>query len=346
MLDLENDHVALPFAGSTVTAGVSTDIALLSEPGAVATGSGNLAPVSEEDEHNRAAPGLPDSSAEVITTRLLNNADQALVLDTLGRQPLQNVMLRGTILEYGLMRANNRGSFYGCFRGNCLIGVALIGHTIILQGSQEAIVAFAEVVRRHHASEARMLLAEESEAASFCRLILTPASGLHVTRSTVEILLALTSITFEPADATQLRLALPDEAEEISVVNARGHKELNGFDPSIEDPKGFVERSRIRIEKGRVWVIRDTEGIAFKVDVARVTDEAVYLEGVLTRPNLRGTGLGKAALGDLCQRLLRKHDAVCLLAAADSDRALSFYQRFGFAPIARYRFVRFGQMNS
>jgi GNAT superfamily N-acetyltransferase len=301
---------------------------------------------SFEVNHSSASDALKAAIPAAIETRLLKHGEEATVLDSLGRQPLHNVMLRGTILDHGLESAQNRGSFYGCFRKDSLIGVALIGHNILLQGRHEAIIAFADLVRRYHAAEARMLLGEESEAESFCRLLLSTTSGPHVIRSTVETLLALTSITVEAAGASRLRLALPHEAEEVSIINARGHIELNGFDPTAEDPKGFLERSRIRIKKGRVWIVRDDEGVAFKVDVARVTDEAVYLEGVLTRPNLRGTGLGRAALGDLCQRLLRKHDAVCLLADAESKGALVFYQRLGFVPIARYRLVRFGERNS
>jgi uncharacterized protein len=253
-------------------------------------------------------------------------------------------MLRGSILEHGLESAHNRGSFYGCFRDNSLIGVALIGDNILLQGDPAAMVAFADVARRCHASEAGLLLGEEAETENFCRLFLSSPSG-RVVRRSIEILLAFNAVRAEAEGATPLRLAHPHEAEEISIVNARGHMELNGFDPSTEDPEGFLERSRVRIEKGRVWVVRDDDGIAFKVDVTRVTDEAVYLEGILTRPDMRGTGLGRAALGDLCQRLLKMHGAVCLLADADNKRALVFYQRFGFVPIARYRLVRFDQMD-
>lgn len=303
----------------------------------------NLKPALEsyEVQHNSASVAPGDISPEVIETRLLRHGEEARVLESLGRQPLQSVFLRGAILDHGLESINNRGSFYGCFRGNSLIGVALIGHNILLQGSPEATVAFAEVTSLSHASEARLLLGVEGQAETFCRILLESTSSLQVVRGTVELLLAFSTITVEAEGATPLRLAQPHEADEVSTVNAQGHLELNGFDPSSEDPEGFLERSRIRIEKGRVWIIRDDAGIAFKAEVTRVTDEAVYLEGVLTRPDLRGTGLGSAALGDLCQRLLRKHEAVCLLADADSKGALAFYQRLGFVPIERYHAVRF-----
>jgi GNAT superfamily N-acetyltransferase len=287
----------------------------------------------------------PSASAGVVETRLLKPEDEGQALDWLGHRPFQNVMLRGSILDHGLDSAHDRGSFYACFRDGSIIGVSLLGQNILFQGTHEAVAAFADMARGC-ASEPRLLLCEEAEAEHFCQLFLKPTSRLCVIRETVEILLVLSAMPVEPRDRTQLRLALPPEAEEISIVNARGHLELNGFDPSTEDPDGFVERTRMRIEKGRVWVVRDDKGIAFKADVARVTDEAAYLEGVLTRQDLRGTGVGKAALSDLCQRLLSRHDAVCLLTDAESTRALAFYQRLGFVQIARYRLVRFGQENS
>jgi ribosomal protein S18 acetylase RimI-like enzyme len=329
MLDL--DHAR--FDSSAVTVSERIEIS----PGPVT--------VSRENPHPSALSQLKRASAGAVETRLLKHGDEAQALDSLGHAPLQNVLLRGSILDHGLESDCNRGSFYGCFRDDSLIGVALIGQNILLQGNAEAVAAFAEVAR-DCALQPRLLLCEETDAENFCRLLLSPATSVIVIRETVEILLALTAAAVEPMDASPLRLALPDEAEEISIVNARGHLELNGFDPSIEDPEGFVERTRMRIEKGRVWVVRDSQGIAFKADVARVTAEAVYLEGILTRPDLRGAGIGKAALVDLCQRLFMKHDAVCLLADAESTRALAFYQRLGFVQIARHRLVRFGQRNS
>lgn len=320
------------YAPSTVSSSLPAEkVAVNSEP---ATANNN-------GDHQSESAGPLGVLAEAIETRLLKNGDETQVLAALADRPLENVILRGTILDHGLESANNRGSFYGCFRDNSLIGVALIGHNILLQGCQEAIAAFANEVTRSCGSEARLLLGEEAQVETFCRLLLSPTSSLHVVRRTVEVLLAFSAVTVEAEGATPLRLAEPHEAEEVSIVNARGHLELNGFDPSSEDPEGFLERSRIRIEKGRVWIVRDVEGIAFKADVARVTDEAVYLEGVLTRPDRRGTGLGRAALSDLCQRLLSKHEAVCLLADAESKGALAFYQRLGFVPIARYQVVRF-----
>jgi GNAT superfamily N-acetyltransferase len=333
MLDLEHDHVAMALDSSTATASERMDM----NPG---PGS-----VSFEQERHFVKDRLHPTPAVTIETRLLNHDDEARALASLANEPLQGVMLRGSILDHGLDSGSNRGSFYGCFRDDFIIGVALIGQNILFQGSPEAIAAFADVARGW-VSAPRLLLCEDEEAENFCRLLLRPPSSLCVIRESVEILLALTAATAVPSDATELRLAMPHEAEEISIVNARGHLDLNGFDPSIEDPEGFIERTRIRIVKGRVWVVRDNNGIAFKVDVARVTDEAVYLEGVLTRPELRGTGVGKAAFGDLCQRLLGRHNAVCLLADSESTRALAFYQRLGFVPVARYRLVRFGQMNS
>jgi predicted GNAT family acetyltransferase len=124
-------------------------------------------------------------------------------------------------------------------------------------------------------------------------------------------------------------------------MNAEGYFEMNGVDPATKDPQGFRERVRSRIEMGRVWVVNDEGGVAFKVDIVSMTDEAVYLEGILTRSDLRGTGLGSAALSALCRRLLKRHRAVCLFANAENEPLLSFYSRIGFTPFASYRLVRF-----
>jgi len=328
MLDLESENFALPSPGSSLPSSQGIDAG----PGTVTFG----------EERDPAAAALQLISLGAIETRLLKHGEEARVLECLDRQPLQNVMLRGSICDYGLEDSRHRGSFYGCFHDHALVGVALIGHTTLLHGSQAAIIAFANVARQSPGAETRLLLVEERSAETFCRFLLGSNNSQRILRTTLEVMFALTSVKVEYQGATPLRLAEPHEAEEVSLANARGHLELNGFDPSTQDPTGFVERSRTRIQKGSVWVVRDDEGIAFKAEAARVTDEAVYLEGVLTRPDLRGTGLGSAALIDLCQRLLKRHDAVCLLADASSKRAMAFYERLGFEPITRYCLVRFG----
>lgn len=255
--------------------------------------------------------------------------------------PVKNVMMIGLIRDHGLESSLNRGTFYGCFANGDLIGVALIGHCVLFCGGEETIAAFADIARLYHQPEIRIVLGEESTVDEFCRRLIQPPCHLAVHQDTPQLLLALRRSTKKSVRFKGLRLARAREAHEIARINAEAYFELNGIDPAKQDPAGFQERVLSRIKMGRIWILRDDRGITFKADVASATDEAVYIEGVWTRPDQRGTGIGSAAFSKLCDRLLDRHKAICLLADATNQRTLSFYHRCGFKPIASYRLLRF-----
>jgi predicted GNAT family acetyltransferase len=138
-----------------------------------------------------------------------------------------------------------------------------------------------------------------------------------------------------------LRVAVEDDAPEVARIHAEAYLEQHGVDPSQPDPASYHKRVLARIRQGRVWIIRQDDCITFKADVASETAQAVYLEGVWTRPSLRRTGIGSSALKDLCQRLLSRSSLVCLFVDALEQHLANFYQRIGFEMHASYRLIRY-----
>jgi predicted GNAT family acetyltransferase len=275
-----------------------------------------------------------------LEIRRLLSGDERQALSFLGQQPLKNSIMIGLITDHGLESQANRGNFYGCFLQNQLIGMTLLGHCILLSGNRETIKRFAQLVCLMDVSQVRMILGEAGITDSFHRYLERISSGLTVNQIVAQQMLVLTEMPSANHCAGELRRARADELDQVARMNAEAYFELNGVDPAAKDPKGFRERVLSRIEMGRVWVVNDASGIAFKVDIVSLTDEAVYLEGILTRSDLRGAGLGSAALGALCVQLLQHHKAICLFANADNQSLLSFYGRIGFAPFASYRLMR------
>jgi predicted GNAT family acetyltransferase len=282
---------------------------------------------------------LPENAE--LEIRRLTTVDETQTLRLLGQEPLKNLIMIGLIRDHGLESPSNRGTFYGCFFQDELVGAALMGHCILLCGSQQTIKRFAQHACLADVSRVRMMLGEEKMINSFQRYLDQQSSLLTVTQTAPQQMLVLTDVQATARCAVGLRRARTNELDQVARMNAEGYFELNGVDPATRDPKGFRERILKRIEMGRVWVLNDEGGVAFKVDIVSMTDEAVYLEGILTRSDLRGTGLGSAALSALCRRLLRRHQAVCLFANAENELLLSFYRRIGFAPFASYRLARF-----
>ena len=280
------------------------------------------------------------STGAGIEVRRLVRGEEQQALYLLNYWPVKNVMMIGLIRDHGLESPLNRGTFYGCFAHGDLIGVALIGHYVLFCGGDETVAEFANVARLYHQPEIRIVLGEESTVDEFCRRLLQPPCHLTIHQATPQLLLALRHPTKKSIRVKGLRRARTSEAHEIARINAGAYLELNGIDPAKLDPTGFQERVLSRIKMGRIWILRDDRGITFKADVASATDEAVYIEGVWTRPDQRGSGIGTAAFSRLCDRLLNHHKAICLLADAANQRTLSFYHRCGFKPIASYRLIR------
>jgi GNAT superfamily N-acetyltransferase len=285
------------------------------------------------------------ANAPLLEARWLGRSEERFVSEFLNRQPLRNVVMLGAVCDYGLESSLHGGSFYGCFRQEELIGVALIGRHVVLSGSKESVSVFAEVARHCHQSTLQMVLGEEELVEEFCRLLLQPPCQMTVRLAQPQILYAVTEIGNAVSEIKGLRLARTDEREEVAQVQARICREETGVDPLKLDPTGFRWRVTARIERGREWILCDANGIMFKTDVIFETEKAIYLEGVWVRPDLRGFGLGTTILKSLCQRLLRHHAAVCLFADGDDKRINAFYQGVGFKAMANYRVVRFGPGN-
>jgi GNAT superfamily N-acetyltransferase len=276
-----------------------------------------------------------------LEARRLKRGEERGVCDFLNRQPLRNVVMLSAVGDHGLEDRSHHGSFYGCFRQDQLIGVALIGRHVMLSGGAESVVVFANVARLCHEPELRMVLGEEETVAGFCQIFTQAPCRQAVRQVQPQALYALTQVGGTARKIEGLRRAQLAEQEEVVQVHARDWREQIGTDPLAQDPAGFRQRMRARIERGRVWIVRDESGIAFKTDIVAESDEAIYLEGIWVRPDLRGFGLGRDILKSLCRQLLRQHYAVCLFADADNRRVATFYQKVGFQAIGTYCVARF-----
>lgn len=292
-----------------------------------------------------AADARPQAGAHVEvgapSVRRLTCGEEASVLAMLKARPVVNVILAALILDHGLESLKNRGTFYGCFSGARLVGVALVGHHVLLAGGREGVECFADAARRDHLPEIRAVLAEQSVADEFCQLLEESPNFPAVRQNGLHELLSLSGVPIQSDALVGLRQARADEVDEVARMNNDAFVEMYGINPTMQDPVGFRRRILDRIERGRVWVVADDDGIVFKAEAVSVSDDAVYLEGIFTRPDARGAGLGGNALRELCGRLMGRHQTVCLLADSDNRRTHAFYHKLGFTSTATFRLVRY-----
>jgi ribosomal protein S18 acetylase RimI-like enzyme len=271
-------------------------------------------------------------------TRKLLVGEEQRALVYLRRRPLDNAILLGLINDYGLQHPFCRGTFYGHFRDGQLAGVALLGYHVLLSGDLDAVAAFAQVARRTR-TDVRLMLGPEAVAAAFAPVFM----GRDVPpphRSEVQLFMVLDEVATVAA-ADTLRPATQADIDKVAAIHALACVEQTGIDPRATDATGFRTRVGRRIELGRIWIAEDAQGICFKTDVACETESIAYVEGVVTRPDVRGMGVGVKHLSNLCRRLLQQNEHVCLFVRADEAWAGALYHKVGFRLHQQYRFIRF-----
>ena len=93
---------------------------------------------------------------------------------------------------------------------------------------------------------------------------------------------------------------------------------------------------------GRAFGVVDRDGrMAFKADIGALTDATCQLQGVWVRPDLRGRGLGTAALAGVVHHALRLAPSVSLYVNDFNTAARRMYAKLGMRQIATLTTVLF-----
>jgi predicted GNAT family acetyltransferase len=285
------------------------------------------ATVAPTDPQLRARGGRPTYVAQP-----LGNSEQAEVLAFLAERPVHTVIMSSFIRDNGVESPRNRGTFYGWrnARGR-LMGVALIGHSLLFEARDDASLrAFAALP----CAQAHMIMGEHDKVA---RLWLHhDPDGKHLHQLSHEWLLAQRWPVEATGAVRGLRRATQADLDQVLTVHAEMAFAESGVNPLQVDPVGFRLRTSRRIERGRVWVWFEAGRLIFKTDVVAETAEVIYLEGVYVNPAERGRGHGLRCLSQLSRVLLQRAATVCLLVNEQNLKALALYQRAGFKPLCRY----------
>lgn len=103
--------------------------------------------------NNKAVVGreiFPMVAPEMSRVSLLENSDRQEVLEFLKIRPVHTFVMTSFIKDNGLKNADNRGKFYN-YRNPAgrLEGVALVGHTTLVEArSENSLTAFALIARQ------------------------------------------------------------------------------------------------------------------------------------------------------------------------------------------------------
>lgn len=251
------------------------------------------------------------------------------VLAFLAMRPVHTVVMTSFINDNGMVSELNRGVFYGYRNENGnLEGVALIGHTTLVETrSEDALMAFAFAARESE-TPINLIMSDGQTAENFWQYF---SGGTRQPRLVCnELLFEISFPVMVRENVDDLRLATEEELLPVAEAHAAVAFEESGVNPLERDREGFLKRTLRRIEQGRTYVVFADGKLVFKADIVAETDEVVYLEGIYVAAEQRGNGVGSNCLSQLSRLLLNRVKHVCLLSNQDFKNAHRAYQKAGF----------------
>lgn len=266
---------------------------------------------------------------DMTKVRELTAEDTIEVQAFLAIRPVHTVVMSSFIVDNGIESELNRGKFFAYRNGGDIEGIALIGHTTLVETRSGAAIKALAFCARTSETPIHLIMSSGNDAERF---------WFHLTDGVKQPRLTCTEALFEVAfpyavqkcewnignaDMSQLELVAEAQAE-IAFVEC-------GVDPMLKDREGFLKRVARRIEQDRVFTVFENGKLIFKADIIAETSETIYLEGIYVNPDYRGQGIGPSCLAALTLRLLNRVENICMLSNVDFAGAHKSYHKAGYA---------------
>jgi predicted GNAT family acetyltransferase len=275
------------------------------------------------------------------STRILDDRDLADVTRLLDADPVGGAFVASRIESAGLDPWRLGAEVWGyradgelsalCYSGANLVPVAV--------GEIEA-RAFAERARR----QGRRCSSIFGDAGGVLGLwkALEATWGLAREVRRVQPLLATDRPPLIPADPL-VRPVRPQEVEILLPACVAMFTEEVGISPIAGDG-GALYRARVAelVGAGRAFARIEDGEVVFKAEVGAVSRRACQIQGVWTRPDLRGRGLGRAGTAAIVQACLRGIAPVVSLYVNEFNHAARrVYDEVGFTQVGTFASVLF-----
>ena len=268
---------------------------------------------------------LPDLSRVFA----LKAAETEEVVAFLSMRPVHTVVMASFIADNGIESTMNRGKFFG-YRGpnGSLEGVALIGHTTLVEARSDAALTAFAVTARTAETPIHLIMSSGDAAQTFWNRY---SNGLSQPRLTCTELLFELNFPF-PVQKCEwnVRLAKPEELLQVAEAQAEVAETESGVNPMTKDREGFLKRVMRRIEQGRIFVVFDGDKLVFKADIIAETDNVIYLEGIYTGHEYRGRGIGSSCLAALSLELVSRVENICMLSNVEFTNAHRSFAKAGY----------------
>ncbi len=284
---------------------------------------------AQTESHNTLLPVFINHLPNLEQLGVLTQDNEAEVLTFLKVRPVHTVVMTSFIQDNGIEGKDNRGKYFGYRNQNGkLEGVALIGHTTLIESrSDESLAAFA-IAARAWETPIHIMMSDGKTIEKFWNYFADFDQKPRLVCT--ELLFELNLPLFVQKCEWNVRQAKPEELVQIAEAHAQVAFTESGVNPLEKDREGFLKRTLKRIEKGRTFVVFENGRLVFKADIAAETAETAYLEGVYVSPEYRGQGIGSVCLSNLGLQLLDRFQNICLLGNKDFTGAHKSFMKAGF----------------
>ena len=261
--------------------------------------------------------------------RLTENNRQE-VLAFLSVRPVHTVAMKSFIIDNGIESKMNRGNFVGYRNANGdLEGVALIGHSTLVEARTDDAMQAIAIVARQSETPIHLVMSDGKAVETFWSYFSTSTHS-RPRLTCIEELFELSFPFLVKKCRWEVKFATLNELEQVAEAQAEVALLESGVDPMVKDREGFLKRVARRIEQDRVYVVVENGKLLFKADVVAQTDDTAYLEGIYVHPDRRGEGIGSGCLVEVGLRLLSKVQNVCLLSNVEFRNAHKSFLKAGF----------------
>jgi uncharacterized protein len=278
-----------------------------------------------------ARPGGGARGSSGLDIRLLGRADEQAAMAFLDRQPARDVFIASRVLNDGVLRAPGWSPLWGAFSSTGeLLGILHIGPNVVPAVDDLAICeALAPTAAGSAAT--RMLVGERLAVMRLWQLIGPTYGTAREIRDRQFVYAVQTGgIAVRATGPGVARLATPADEERVLHLSAAMYTEEMGENPMARDPSGYRRRVQILTARGWTYVYEVGGELQFKMDIGCASERGAQIQGVYVPPEVRGRGMGTAAMAASCNLAFRRHPSLSLYVNDFNSPAVALYQRLGF----------------
>jgi uncharacterized protein len=266
-----------------------------------------------------------------LEIRLLGRADEQAAMGFLDRQPARDVFIASRVLNDGVLRAPGWSPLWGAFSGSGeLLGIIHLGPNVV-PAVDDIVVCEALAPTAAGSAATRMLVGERLAVERLWELIGPTYGAAREIRARQYVYSVDPDSLEEPAVARGVaRLATPADEERVLHLSAAMYTEEMGENPLARDPSGYRRRVQILTARGWTYVYDVGGKLQFKMDIGCASNRGAQIQGVYVPPEVRGRGMGTAAMAACCALAFQRHPTLSLYVNDYNAPAVALYERLGF----------------